>query len=252
MINSPVEYQKMSEVESSHWWYQCLHQQVLTSIQKNFNHKEIQIIDAGCGTGGLSLFLKEKGYTNIKGFDFSTDAVQFCTQKNLNVQSGNLKEISKIYPPQSADLIIINDVLYFFNKEEREAIYSQVDEILKPGGVLITNLPALESFRGTHDILVGNFGNRFSIEDSQDFTRNTKLELKNYRYWPFLLSPIVFTIRWLQRMRLKANPNQEFHSDIDLPNKIINLILKLITMMELKVFNKTPFASSLFLTFIKK
>ena len=83
MLINEYEYQRMFEAESHLWWYKILHEKILKLISLNKNDKNLKILDAGCGTGGLITFLKKNGYLNIKGFDYSDAAVSFCKQRNL-------------------------------------------------------------------------------------------------------------------------------------------------------------------------
>jgi 2-polyprenyl-3-methyl-5-hydroxy-6-metoxy-1,4-benzoquinol methylase len=68
----------MFELESQHWWYKILHLQCLHQIQDHFISKSINIVDAGCGTGGLINYLNQNGYKNISGIDVSTKAIECC------------------------------------------------------------------------------------------------------------------------------------------------------------------------------
>ena len=46
-------YEEMYVVEDKHWWYVVLHELVLLFSKYNFSHQSLDILDAGCGTGGL-------------------------------------------------------------------------------------------------------------------------------------------------------------------------------------------------------
>ena len=45
--------------------------------------KNINILDAGCGTGLLALVLNQQGYSQIDGFDLSEDMVGIAKQRNI-------------------------------------------------------------------------------------------------------------------------------------------------------------------------
>ncbi|MBC7485477.1 MAG: methyltransferase domain-containing protein, partial [Cytophagaceae bacterium] len=93
MIDRPEEYEKMDLAEKELWWYKVLHEQTLSVIEKNHNTKEITILDAACGTGGLIHYLQHNGFENIKGFDLSPEAVQRSRQKtNVDISLLDLKD----------------------------------------------------------------------------------------------------------------------------------------------------------------
>ena len=217
MIGNLKEYQSMAAVEDKLWWYKILHKKVLASLPDRIKKEETPIIDAGCGTGGLLLYLSKHGYQDIKGMDLSKDAVEFCHQKDLKVECADLAKIDQVFPKSSADTIICNDVLYFFDNVECEKILQKSHDILKTDGTLILNFPALNSFVGIHDISVGNPGNRYSKKDLKKLINPKLFEVKVMHFWPFFLSPIIYLVRLKQRIQMKLfKKSVEIKYDIDL------------------------------------
>ncbi len=251
MINRSVEYTRMAAVEEKHWWYRSLHLLVYKEISKRHQQKDLFIVDAGCGTGGLMKFLQNKGYRNLEGFDISNDAIAFCKAANLKVELNSIRSIAEIYSPQSVDIIVSNDTFYFFSEEERRAILQAFWHVLKPGGMVILNLPALEAFKGIHDLSVG-IEKRFTKKAVKEMINTKQFHVSTVKFWPFILSPIIFFSRFFQRIQLKMNKNVEIHSDVNLPPNSINKVLFFITKMENTLLKYKPFGSSLFLVLTKK
>jgi len=245
MLNRKNEYEKMATVEMEHWWYDTLHSQVINTIKDNFATKNIAILDVGCGTGGMMLKLKDHGYNNISGLELSEDALKFCKNSGLTVNKGDLRDIKFYFPEQQFDVIINNDILYFLKQEEIQKYFKGCKEILKQDGLLICNLPSLQAFRGIHDISVG-VGHRFSKKElMQLFSTSDYEEIKSY-YWPFLLAPIIFLVRLVQRIKINVLPNVKITSDIDLPPLWVNKILKSLCYWDIRWLHQYRFASSLF------
>lgn len=238
----------MAEAEETHWWYRCLHFLVVDGLKKHFgpDATNLSIIDAGCGTGGLMKLLSSKEYTDIRGFDASPHSIEFCKSQNLNVYSGDILDICRNHDKQSADVIICNDVLYFFTETDRDFILKNFHAILKPGGILIMNLPVFKIFRGIHDKAVG-IHNRFSREDVRNIIRNNKFTIINKRYWPFFLSPLIVIARFLQRVKLRLFIEPEIKSDVEMPGKLLNSVLYMITRSEFFILPWPGFGSSLFI-----
>lgn len=250
MLDRKHEYIKMADVEDKHWWYKNLNELVVNTVNKSEN-KEIKIVDAGCGTGGLLSTLKKQGFSNISGFDLSETGVEIGQKRSLNVQQSNITDIDKLYQPNTIDVITSNDTFYFFSPEQRLEITNKFYTLLKPNGLVILNLPALSAFRGIHDVSVG-CTYRFNRQDIYTIFDPDKYELVRSVYWPFLLSPIIFFSRWTQRIRLALNPNTAIESDIDLPSNSINTLLYKLVRFENKWLPIKLFASSLFLVMRKK
>jgi len=242
---------KMSEVENNYWWYKSLHELTFGTIKDNFEGNDVSILDAGCGSGGLMRYLISKGYKNIDGFDISDEAVSICNNVGLNVVSGDVKHADRMYSGKKYDIIISNDTLcYFSDLGEQAEIIERFNKKLNKNGIIILNVPALSAFGGIHDLAVG-IKKRIATNDIKKLFGTKINGAKSYLYWPCLLSPVLYTIRTSQRIRMKINKSLKIESDIKaLPGWLNTFLIKLVRF-ENTIFKWKPFASSLFLV-IKK
>jgi SAM-dependent methyltransferase len=250
MIDRPEEYQKMDLVEEKLWWYKVLHEQTLAAIQKKHPTKNIAILDAACGTGGLIKYLQSQGFTDITGFDVSPQAVERSRKKtNQDIQVLDLREVLTRYPTNTFDVIVCNDALYFLSANEFPNVLNQLLSMLKSDGQLILNLPAGNGFKGMHDHSVG-IKERWSIKKfeqlltSSDLT-STKID---YLYWPFLLFPFILATRLTQRFRLFLFPSAVIQSDVSMPPFVLNEIFYKLTKWESRLPFNIKLGSSLFIT----
>jgi hypothetical protein len=123
--------------------------------------------------------------------------------------------------------------------------------LLKPNGIMILNVPALNAFRGNHDLAVG-ITERFSKSTLVPFIQATGFEVAHEQYWPFVLSPIIWATRMAQKFQRKAAAYLEQPaSDLALPKPIINKILLSLCAGERSLGIKPPWGSSLFLVLKK-
>lgn len=251
VLNRPEEYRRMAQVETCLWWYRALHHLVAGALAKHGRGQDARIVDAGCGTGGLLMFLQARGYRNISGFDISPEAVAICGQRGLPVQSGDLLHLDQVVEPGIADVISSNDTLYFFTAAGRERILRLCCRALTPKGLLILNLPALRAFRGVHDLSVG-IGHRFSGPEVRAMIAACGLSIVQMRYWPFFLSPIIYVNRLTQRVRLRYIRDLQVRSDIDHLPVPLSRLLEIATRMENAILPWKPFGSSLFVVAQKK
>ena len=113
------------------------------------------------------------------------------------------------------------------------------------------NNPAHKMFRGIHDAAVGirQRVTRYSIES---LAETTKFKVCDFRYWPFLLSPLILTVRLFQRIKILFFKKIEFKSDISMQPFYINYILFLITKFELIVSRNFFLGSSCITTLVKE
>jgi 2-polyprenyl-3-methyl-5-hydroxy-6-metoxy-1,4-benzoquinol methylase len=252
MLNNPKEYTAMAEAEQGLWWYRVLHEQSILALplRRGSTNRgtvgegalsELSILDAGCGTGGLMLKLKAAGYTNVVGADISEHAQQICQSRKLNVIQASITELHQKLVGQQFDVIVCNDVLCYFTPEEVPPTIEGFKSLLKPGGLLIMNNPAHAAFSGEHDRAVG-IVTRFKPKELL-LAISYHLSVIGCTQWPFLLSPAIYVARKLQRMQGRA----EAQSDVKMPLRMINTLLYGICKLEMKLFAKAPFGSSVFI-----
>lgn len=258
MIGNSKEYDIMAAVESQHWWYLNLHSQVLHAIKfySPQHDAHLKILDAGCGTGGLLIALKRSGYVNAEGFDLSVDAVLHAQAKGLPVKQGDLNQINTYAKPESFDVIVNNDTLYHLSVSQRSHFFKSCLSLLKPGGLMILNVPALNAFAGNHDLAVG-ITKRFSKSELLPFIARTGFVVISARYGPFMLSPIIWGARVLQKLRRLVSPKfanfsnnqpiEVYRSDLSLPHPIVNHVLLSICRLEQGIPFSMPWGSSLFM-----
>lgn len=251
MLNCREEYERMAQAERRLWWYRALHRLVLNALLRHPQpQRDARILDAGCGTGGLLMFLREHGFQNLTGFDVSPDAIAICRERGLPVQAGDLRDVARLSSPETLDAIISNDTLYFFSAEQQAEILKNFHRALVPGGLLIINLPALDAFRGIHDLQVG-ITRRFSKAQAQALVIDVGFSVVQLMFWPFLLSPVIYLFRLTQRRRL-ARGNVLTHSDLDATPCALNGILEALVRCENALLPIKPFGSSLFLVARKR
>ena len=248
MIGKQYEYDAMAKCEKELWWYRCLHDLTLKTINQVAG-KHATILDAGCGTGGMLSHLQSQGFTNLAGFDLSSDAIKYCNEKGfLNVQLLDILECDTAYSLNSFDVIISHDILCLLNKGDDKLAFGKLISLLKPGGVLVMNLPAGRFFKGTHDIAVG-IQKRYSKKSIKDLALAANVEIKEH-YWPAILSPLIFSVRLFQRGKLLFGRKKQYKSDVSLPPAILNNLFYKLTGIENSI-GLTAWGSSIFVTVIK-
>lgn len=246
MLDRPEEYEKMAAAESGLWWYAALHEQVCSAIASQFSSRDISIVDAACGTGGLLVRLRGMGYADARGFDLSENAVRIASSRGCDAVLRDLADISEGYGPSSVDVIICNDALYHLPEGRREGFVRSCGGILRRKGLLIMNLPALDVFSGTHDVVIG-IGHRFSRGEAVRLVSAGPFGIKTGCYWPFFASPAIFAARFFQRVRMRVLCRGRLSSDVELPPKAVNWILKRMAIAENRIFRWKPWGSSFFL-----
>lgn len=108
----------------------------LDEIALEQNAAALSVIDAGCGSGILSIAARKLGYDNIYAFDYDPQAVKVSKEnfelagiKDIPVEEGDVHDI---VPPFQADVVLAN-ILAHILVEAREHLLT----LVRPGGTLI-------------------------------------------------------------------------------------------------------------------
>jgi len=111
--------------------------------------KDALILDVACGEGALLAFLRDRGYTNLSGFDLSPENVAICQQRGLVfVGQYNALCLSEFQPSDEVDTIFCLDLIEHLEKEDAVPFLRQAYSRLKKGGALVLQTPNMGSVVG--------------------------------------------------------------------------------------------------------
>lgn len=146
----------MFELEDHHWWYQgrlALTMRMLERYKpKPADGQRIRLLDIGCGTG---MFMERLGEEFMPfGLDFSHQALEF-TSRRLKTKPGGVRLLqadSQVIPlaDNSFDMVTAFDIIEHVEGDTK--VVSEMHRILRPGGVLMVNVPAHPALWGPHDV----------------------------------------------------------------------------------------------------
>ena len=190
----PNEYETMFRVEETHWCYGALHRlifQVLGSELPDWRNKEI--LDVGCGTGAI---LRRLGnpQKNV-GVDLAPEAISFCRQRGLNnVRQGDIHALA--FSDASFDAVICSSVLYHQWVTDLDSALREMRRVLRPGGLLLINVPAFRFLHSVHDKAVMT-ARRFRKSEIRKLLLNQNFTIQRLTYWTTLLFPLAVAARTL-------------------------------------------------------
>jgi SAM-dependent methyltransferase len=171
------EYTNMFALEDRFWWYRGIHDLILGYVRKRSSGR-LHILDAGCGTGKLMTLLAP--LADVEGIDASEEALEYCRQRGLSAV--RIVDLNEWTPSSSYDAITCIDVLCHESVREIGKVLDRFHRGLRPGGMLILNLPAFEALRREHDTVVQTV-RRLRKEDLLPLLRSKgfEIELSTYR-----------------------------------------------------------------------
>lgn len=237
------EYDVMARVEAEHWWYVSLHRLVIDQIAPVGKAVGIlSMADAGCGTGGLFQAIGRTTHrVDYVGFDLETRALEHSRRRGAGkLVRASVNELP--LAPRSVDAIVSLDVLCVQGVDVARAL-AGFREALRPGGMLMLNLPAFDVLRGRHDVAV-SVTRRFRRRDVEAMLGEAGLEAVRISYWNATTFLPLAVWRWLSRVAGR----DDARSDLTLPLGWMNPLMKQALRVEAAVGRRVrlPFGSSVF------
>ncbi len=238
------EFEQMYAAEDRLWWYRSLRDHVVAALKLDEaqGRTELRILDAGCGTGGMSSRLEP--YGTVIGIDLAPFAIAVCRERRALANTAVASITAIPFPDASFDLAVSLDVISDAGTGNDAVALAELARVLRPDGRLCLNLPAFRWLAGEHDV---------AVETKRRYTRSELLPLlaqagfipERLTYWNSFLLPAVAATRGLSRLRgLDATTA---HSDITVPAAPINGTLRAITQLEGRLLRRIdlPIGSSL-------
>lgn len=235
-----AEYRKLAEVEDRMWYFQALHAHVERALLRACAERS-NLLDAGCGTGGLirRLAPRHPGW-RWTGVDVEPLACASARDRAKNAEILEASVTALPFADETFDAVVSADVLY--HVDDDAAALREFLRVLRPGGVVVINVPAYRWLWSYHDEAVHSrrrYGRRELI---------AKAELAGFAgikatHWNALPFPLVV-------VRRKFLPAPSGGSDVSLLPTPVEAVFRGAMAMErawLGVFGALPFGSSIFL-----
>jgi SAM-dependent methyltransferase len=200
----PAEYDKLDRLEDRMWWFAAAHANLMM-LARHFGSPAApdRVLDAGCGTGGLLTKLAaDRGTNAVIGLDADETACARARTKSARpVCRGSVAALPFLDSAFSA--IFSADVLCHRDVDERQALL-QFHRCLRPGGILVVNLPAYRWMLSRHDAAVYNV-RRYTCRGIARLLRDAGFRVLYASYWNMLLFPVMVIARKLLPSRGAAS-----------------------------------------------
>ena len=235
MLMHRDEYAVMFQVEDNYWWYRGL-RTLLHQALARYAPPNAMILDAGCGTGANLQILQSYGCAI--GIDISEQAIEFCRARGIPNDRAFMASITDLpFPTGLFDLAVSFDVIC--NIPDDVATFAEIGRVLKPGGRLITQLPAYQWLWSTHDVAVGH-QRRYSAPELRAKVTRAGLEIERITHTNALFLPFIIAER-LARRRALGN-GHAVQSDLVTPlPRLVNDSLGAVVAAEMRAVSRVNF-----------
>jgi SAM-dependent methyltransferase len=200
------EYRRLAAVEDVMWYFRALHAHIERELAANVPPGPQRILDAGCGTGGLIRRLgPRRPEWQWTGVDVSPLACQLARERSAT----DVREASVTgLPFRDGEFaaVVSADVLYHLDDDE--TALREMARVVRPGGVVVINVPAHRWLWSYHDVAVAG-RRRYGRKELAGKLARAGLTPRRLTHWNSVLLPLI-------AIRRKLLPASHGRSDVRL------------------------------------
>ena len=235
---NPDEYAKMYAVEDTHWWFVGKRRLVRVLLEQLPTQPSRQILDVGCGTGGIHALLRSCG--SVCGVDASEQALALAARRRLaELKQAVLPNLP--FEDGSFDLVTLFDVLYHRGVADDQQALAGVWRVLRPGGLLVLTDSAFGFLRSAHDTALHG-ARRYTVSQMRDKLQRARFRIIRLSYANFF---IFLPVACWRLARRRADPAEG--SDVHAVPAWLNAVMGLVYRVEAGLFSRInlPFGTSI-------
>ena len=151
--------------------------------------ERLRILNAGCGSGELSLILSAAGH-DVVGIDPASEYIEVArrnaAEHGASACAFEVSSIEAFEADRLFDCVVATDVLEHIEDDHRAI--GKLATLVRPGGTVIVTVPAGQWLFGFHDEALGHF-RRYSRADLRRLAERV-LRVESIRYFGFTLIPV--------------------------------------------------------------
>lgn len=231
-------YEQMRVLQKDHWWFAARRTILSAEIGRLPLPRPAQILEAGCGPGGNLAMLRQFG--EVAAIEPDDDSRAYAAaQSGVDVRSGLLPEQAPDFG-RAFDLVACFDVIE--HVPDDAGAVKRLGAYLKPGGFMITTVPAYGWMWSDHDAAHHHL-RRYDLGAYRRLFEQAGLTVRRASHFNTLLFPPIAAVR------LAKNALRRSGGDEGMPPPGLNSLLKAVFGLErgLLAAGDLPFGVSILL-----
>lgn len=207
------EYLKLAEVEDRMWYFRSLHAHVRRAFGAALR-PGAAVLDAGCGTGGLILRLREaEPAATFAGIDFMPVACELARRRCGPAVDVRVASITALpFADASFDALVSADVVC--QVPDPEVAAREFFRVLRPGGTVVINVPAYMWMWSYHDDSCQT-QHRYTRPEIDALLAGAGFAERRTTHWNALPFPAVWAKRKLFRRSTDTSDVKEYPRWVD-------------------------------------
>ena len=208
-----------ARAEDRHYWFRGLRRNATQLLREALAGRRItRIVDCGAGTGRNLEWLGAFG--DAVGLERSAVGIEFGRKLGRRLVRGSVDKLP--FPDASMDLATSFDVLYCLDDRTERAALAEMHRVLKPGGLVMVNVAALDVLHGSHSTLTMEV-RRYTKDRLRQRLTDAGFIVDRMTFTNMTMFAPAFAVRWLERVTGRADTASE--SDLAVPPGPVNAVL---------------------------
>jgi SAM-dependent methyltransferase len=227
--------------EDRHFWFRGLRRSARQLLDAALGRRRLaRIVDCGSGTGRNLDWLRD--YGPAVGFELSATGLAVARAHRRPVAQASVTHLP--VADASVDLATSFDVLYCLPDADERAALLDMHRIVRPGGLVLLNVAALDVLRGSHSALTMEV-RRYTRARLRERMDTAGFRVERLTFTNCVTFPLTLAVRWSERMRGRAETAST--SDLRVPAAPVNAALDVALRLEALALRITdlPVGSSL-------
>jgi SAM-dependent methyltransferase len=204
--------------EDRHFWFRALRRQARDLLAEGLHGRPARlIVDCGTGTGRNLEWLSAFG--PAVGVELSPTGLAHGRRHGRRLIRGDVTNLP--LADASADVTASFDVLYALDPPQARQAVREMWRVLRPGGVAIINVAALDVLRGSHSVLTME-KQRFTRAGLAALLSGAGFRVERITFTHMSSFPVALAVRTIERMTGRATTASD--ADLRLPPAPINAL----------------------------
>jgi SAM-dependent methyltransferase len=208
-----------AKAEDTHYWFRGLRRHARRLLDRAVGGRALSlVVDCGAGTGRNLEWLGDFG--PAIGVELTPVALEVGRARGRRLVRGTVTALP--IADASADLATSFDVLYCLDDESEARALAEMWRVLRPGGLALVNVAALDVLRGAHSTLTHEV-RRYTRRRLAGRLERAGFVVERLTFTNMCLFPPAFVHRALERLTGRASEPSD--ADLRVPPAAVNAAL---------------------------
>lgn len=216
-------YEVDARLEERHWWYVGRRKLFARLIREIGVPVSEPVLDVGTSSGTNLRMLRDLGFADRTGLDFSDEAIRWCAEKGLGtVYRGDITQMP--FSDGAFSLVLATDVIE--HVDDDFTALSEVYRVLKPGSTALITVPAFPSLWGLQDE-VSHHKRRYRRGPLLARIRDAGFDVERDFHFNYLLFGPIWAARQVFRIYRPSSVASESEVNTPLVNRLLSAVFHL-------------------------